>query len=167
MLILFIHNVHQLKKLLSVANLKYYSICPSVCLLFCVFTFIQLLYFYLPLTLLFPSVQSPTPLHKIVIVKVFFSPLIFAFVQENQVCYGSNIGLAQWNRLLVSWVIRATWASWWTGWETGKRTERSQSLNVITRVSDYQDAFLSNFLPSGKKSNGSGKQAKYRNKQMK
>ena len=72
MLILFIHNVHQLKKLLSVANLKYYSICLSVCLLFCVFTFIQLLSFYLPLTLLFPSVQSPTPLHKILIVKVFF-----------------------------------------------------------------------------------------------
>ena len=72
MLILFIHNVHQLKKLFSVANLKYYSVCLSVCLLFCVLTFIQFLSFYLPLTLLFPSVQSPTPLHKILIVKVFF-----------------------------------------------------------------------------------------------
>ena len=39
MLILFIHNVHQLKKLFSVANLKYYSICLSVCLsaLLCVY----------------------------------------------------------------------------------------------------------------------------------
>ena len=47
------------------------------------------------------------------------------------------------------------------------RKKPVSNLNVITSVSDYQDAFLSNFLPSGKKSNGSGKQAKYRNKQMK
>ena len=37
------------------------SVCLSVCLLFCVCTFIQLLSFYLSLTLLFPSVHSPTP----------------------------------------------------------------------------------------------------------
>ena len=37
------------------------SLSLSVCLLFCVCTFIQLLSFYLSLTLLFPSVHSPTP----------------------------------------------------------------------------------------------------------
>ena len=83
MLILFIHNVHQLKKLFSVANLKYYSVCLSVCLLFCVFTFIQLLSFYLPLTLLFLSVQSPTPLHKILIVKVFFFASDLCFCERE------------------------------------------------------------------------------------
>ena len=73
MLILFIHNVHQLKKLFSVANLKYYSVCLSVCLLFCVFTFIQLLSFYLPLTLLFPSVQFPDSFQKFDSKEFFFA----------------------------------------------------------------------------------------------
>ena len=44
---------------LSVCRSVCLSVCQSICS--CVCTFIQLLSFYLSLTLLFPSVHSPTP----------------------------------------------------------------------------------------------------------